>query len=195
MSYLEKNKAFFTNSYVRAALRSAVYHLCFSAVAYFLFLLIFKNLMKPMLLDGMFDAIRYLLGFMSVGLFGVIQGLLVNAYRKNQQNKKRYLDMTAHCTISQPQVQGKLLKIALGEALATTIPLAVFSAFNAIFYASYGFLFGSSLFFEDFNILYVGIFQLVGNGGLAYFLMLAVCFAVAFFGRMILHRKWEEERL
>lgn len=195
MSYREKNKAFFTNGYVRTALLSAVYHAGFGVLAYFLYILIFSNIMKPMLIDGLFEAIRYLTGAMSMGLFIVTQGLIANAYNKNQSKKKRYLDMTADGMVADPQVTARLLKISLKESLATVLPVAVFALPSALFYASYGYQFGFSLFFEDWAIGWVGIYQLVNHSGLGYAIIVAGCFTTALVGRMVSHRIWESERL
>ena len=195
MSYQEKNKAFFTNRYVRTALLSAIYHTGFAVVAYFLYVLILSNLMKPMLLDGLFDAIRILTGCMSGGLFIVAQCLIANAYNKNQQKKKFYLDLTAHGKASDPMVRRQLLKVSLLESLATAIPLAIFAFANATFYARWGYQFGASLFFEDFAIGYVGIYQLLGHAWLGYFVMLVLCFSIALIGRIFSQRKWESERV
>ena len=194
-SYQEKNKAFFTNGYVRTVLLSAVYHLGFGVVSYFVYVLILSNVMKPMLLDGLFDAIRYLTGAMSVVLFVWTQCLVANAYNKNQTKKKRYLDLTAHGKASDPEVTAQLLKTALLESLATLLPVALFALPSALFYASYGYKFGASLFFEDWNIGYVGIYQLIGNAWLGYLAALAVCFGIAFAGRMLSHRTWEQNRV
>ncbi len=195
MSYQEKNKAFFTNRYVRTALLSAVYHIGFAVVAYFLYILIFANLMRPMLLDGLFDAIRIITGCMSAGLFLVAQCLIANAYNKNQQKRKFYLDLTAHGKSSDPVVKKSLLKISLLESLATIVPLAIFAFLNAAFYAAWGYQFGASVFFEDFGIGYVGIYQLLDNGWLGYFIMLVLGFSIALAGRIISQSRWESERL
>ena len=195
MMYQEKIKAFWRNNYVRTALRSVVYHLAFSIFAYLLFVFIISNILKPMVKDGLIDAIRLVIGIMSAGLYLVAQIWIANAYYKDHANKKRYLDMTSEGKSHDTATRDKILGIALLESLLTTLAVAVMALPSAVFYARWGYEFGKSLFFENWSIGFVGIYQLLGDGWLGYFLALGLCFGIAMIGRTLSHRDWEINRI
>lgn len=195
MSYIEKNKAFFTNNYVRTAGLSAIYHFGFSTFTYFFFILIVSNILKPMLKDGMLGSIRIFIGCMSLGLFVWTQILIANAYHKNHQKKKRYLDMTTGGRSNDPTVKKQLHKMMLLECLATLVPLMILALPSAIFYDLYGYAFGYALFFENMSIAWVGVYQLFGNAWIGLGVMLVIEFSVALIGRLMSHHQYEINRI
>lgn len=185
----------FKHPYVKTALRSLVAHLGYIAYAYILYLLILSNIMRPMITDGLFSGMRWLLAFFSLFLYIVLQGLLISAYNKDEQNKRRYLDMTKEAYRWTSVPGQKVLRLSLTESLLSASVAALLQLPSALFYEAYSFDFEYALFFEKFQIGWIGLYLLFDSAFIGILFAFVIGFMFAFLGRVFSHRSWEENRV
>lgn len=185
----------FQNPYVKTALRSLLAHLGFLAFAYFPYLFFISNIMRPMITDGLFTGMRWLISIYALCIFFVIEGLLISAYYKDGQNKRRYLDMTAQTEASAAEQKLKVFTVNLRESLLTAAVASLLQLPSALFYAAFSFSFSHAFFFEKLQIGWVGLYLLFDSALGGMLVAFSVSFLMAFLGRIFSHRAWEETRI
>ncbi len=185
----------FKNPYVKVGLRSLVAHLGFLAFAYFPYLLFISNIMRPMITDGLFTGMRWLISIYALCIFFVIQSLLISAYYKDGQNKRRYLDMTAQAEQSSSEQKLKVFTVNLRESLLTASVASLLQLPSALFFAAFSFDFAHAFFIEKIQIGWIGLYLLFNSALGGMLLAFFISFLMAFLGRIFSHRAWEETRI
>lgn len=185
----------FNNPYIKAVLRSLIFHAAYIAFAYILYLLILSNILRPMVEDGLTANMRWPLGLFSLTLFIGTQGLLISAYNKDGAFKRRYLELTYDSYHIQSPAGRRVLFNSIHEALLTAAIPLLLQIPSAVFYSAYGFDFVYALFFEKFQISWIGMDMLFGNAWLSMLITFVISFVFALAGRIFSHISWEENRI
>ena len=142
-------------------------------------------------------------GFALAGLL-VIAAVFPLLYFKDSDRKRAYLTATSvEVRGAEHTAEGyaRYRKLARKEGMLCTLATGILWLIPALFYTIFkatsgqGFGYGDAYGFETFFIGFVGLCEPFGNAWVGWFIGLAILFAVHYAGRLMTHKKWDEQRI
>ncbi len=191
-------------NHVRTGVRSLFFMVIYHAVTWLLYVMIMSPIENQMIGDEHEPQYRFIMFGFSVLTLTIMSIVMAVIYHKNGDRKRAYLAATSVEIRGAENVaegESRYSKLALTEAVISTVVAAVLWLIPAIFYTAalassgMGYGYADAWGIEVFFVGAVGFFQPFRNAWIGLLVGMAILFCFHYFGRLFSHKSWGENRI
>ena len=191
-------------NHVKTGVKALFFMIIYHAVSWLFYVFIMSPIENQMIGDKHEPQYRLVMFGFSLVTLTIISIVMTVFYFKNGDRKRAYLAATSvEIRGAENIVEGALRyrKIALTEAIVSTVVTAVLWLIPACFYTAamslsgQGYGYAEAWGIEQFFVGAMGFFQPFQNAWVGWLLGLALLFCVHYFGRLFSHKNWHNNRI
>ncbi len=191
-------------NYLKTGVKVLFFTMIYHAVTWLLYTVIMSPLQNQMVGDEHEYEYRFVMFGFSLVTLAIISIIMTMVYFKNGDRKRAYLAATSAEIRGEENVAegvSRYRKLALVEAVVSTAVTAVLWLIPACFYTAamslsgHGYGYAQAWGIETFFVGTVGLFQPFQNAWAGWLLGLAILFCVHYFGRLVSHKNWHNNRI
>lgn len=178
---------------IKLALRSLLFHLIYTAIAWLFFTIFMSGIRNQMMVDKLFKELNLAMFGFSLVIFLIFRLILAMTHFKSAPEKRAYLAASEGGLTR--EITAGLRKKNLWESLLITLSALILQLPIAIFFTSFGYGYAQAVAFEKFFVGWISFYLPWGNALLGMVINLSCVFLFSYVGRVVAQRSWEGNRI